>query len=98
MKPALVAVLWLVAGWFLAAAGLYQAQGLRVELVALGLSAAAFIASFITSIRLVKPAERKAINVLAAATNLLAVLGIALLAVVGLASILFEHWLKSVTR
>lgn len=96
MKPALVAVLLLVAGWFLVAAGLFRAQELRVELVALGLSAAAFIASFITSIRVVKPGGRKAINALAAATNLLAVVGLVLLAVLGLAMIFFEQWLKSV--
>jgi len=96
MKQVLVAMLLLLAGWFLVAAGLVLVHELRVELIALGLSTVAFIGSFITSIRLVKPTERRAINVVAAATNILAGAGLVLLAVLGLALIFFEQWLKSV--
>ena len=96
MKQVLVAMLLLLAGWFLVAAGLVLVHDLRVELIALGLSTVAFIGSFITSIRLVKPTERRAINVLAAGTNILAGVGLVLLAVLGLALIFFEQWLKSV--
>ena len=67
------------------------------ELVAIGLSAAALIASFIMSLWAVKPGGRKAISVLAAATSVLAGVSLVLVALVGLAGIFFEQWLKSVT-
>ena len=96
MKQVLVAMLLLLAGWSLVAAGLLLVHELRFELIALGLSAVAFIGGFIASIRLVKPTQRKAINVLATTTNLLAGVGLVLVAVLGLALIFFEQWLKSV--
>ena len=96
MKQVLVAMLLLLAGWSLVAAGLLLVHELRFELIALGLSAVAFIGSLIASIRLVMPTQRKAINLLATTTNLLAGVGLVLVAVLGLALIFFEQWLKSV--